>query len=856
MKTNFTERHIARRRQDRDSNMLARIIDTSPVPTFVIDAKHHVTHWNRACELALGIPSADMVGGKNPWKAFYPDARPVLADLIVDGDFTPMARYYSESIRPSNIVPGAYESEGYFPKIQRWLSFLASSLTDDQGRIIGAIETLQDITERKVAEIALQQSETLNASILSSAAYSIIATDSQGLITGFNPGAESLLGYSAVELVGKHDPRVFHDANEVIARAAALTLELGFAVTPDFDVFVATTRLTGKPDEREWTYIRKDGIRVPVSLSITAMRDAVGNITGYLGVATNIAERKLAEANLRIAAIAFEAQAGMIITDADNIIVRVNQAFTLLTGYTAVEAVGQTPALFKSDRHEPAFYQRMWSKLKENGYWQGEIWNRRKNGKVYAEMLTISSVNAPDGRVTHYVGTYSNISQNSEAEAAIHRLAFYDPLTLLPNRRLLLDRLQQAQMACGHNGGKGALLFIDLDNFKTLNDTLGHVMGDLLLEQVAKRLSGSIRAVDTVGRLGGDEFVVILEDLSELMPEAATQAEIIGEQIIAALNKPYDLSGVVHHSTPSIGVTLFGDRPESTGELLKRADFAMYQAKAAGRNTLRFYDPEMQALASARARLATDLHEAVRQGQFALYYQGQVDAEARFTGAETLVRWRHPLRGVISPADFIPLAEETGLILPLGLWILNAACAQLSQWSMRPEFAHLTLAVNVSARQFRQTDFVDQVIVALNDNNADPRKLKLELTESMLHENVEGVIAKMTVLKSMGVGFSLDDFGTGYSSLSYLKRLPLDQLKIDQSFVRDILTDPNDAAIARTIVALSENLGLSVIAEGVETEAQRNFLASTGCFSYQGYFFGLPQPIEVFDRHLLLLTSA
>ncbi|MBC7454536.1 MAG: EAL domain-containing protein [Massilia sp.] len=437
------------------------------------------------------------------------------------------------------------------------------------------------------------------------------------------------------------------------------------------------------------------------------------------------------------------------------------------------------------------------------------------------------------------------------AQEAIRQLAFYDPLTGLPNRRLLSDRLGLALSAALRSRRHGGLLFIDLDDFKTINDTLGHDKGDLLLQQVSARLSGCVRASDTVARQGGDEFVVMLLDLSDMAQEAAHQIESIGAQILEALNRPYQLAGHVYHNSASIGATVFDGRLDSTDEHLKRADLAMYQAKAAGRNTLRFFEADMQTAVSARAALEADLRTGLQQGQFVLYYQAQIDAGGAVSGAEVLLRWQHPLRGVTSPAEFIAAAEESGLILPLGRWVLETACHQLAAWAGAPGTAHLTLAVNVSARQLRQGDFVEQVVELLARSGANPSRLKLEITESMLLDNVEQVIAKMGALKALGVGFSLDDFGTGYSSLSYLKRLPLDQLKIDQSFVRDVLTDANDAAIVRTIVALAHSLGLAVIAEGVETAPQRDFLAAHGCHAYQGYLFSQPVPLDQFETRRL-----
>ena len=563
----------------------------------------------------------------------------------------------------------------------------------------------------------------------------------------------------------------------------------------------------------------------------------------------DVTDRKLAEAELIVAAATFDVvQDGIVITDANGVILRVNRAFTEITGYSAEEAIGKTPRILKSSHHDDAFYAEMWGTLRATGSWQGEIWDRRKNGEVYPKWLSIKSLKRGDGTITHYVAVHADITERKAAEESIKNLAFYDPLTQLPNRRLLIDRLHQTLAACTRSGREGALLFIDMDNFKAVNDTLGHDKGDQLLQEVARRLFACIREGDTAARFGGDEFVVMLEDLSEKPEEAAAQAETVGEKILVALGDKYLISGHEVHATPSIGITLFGDQRENIEELLKQADIAMYQAKGAGRNTLRFFDPDLQATVKARARLETDLRRGIGEEQLILFFQPQVDGDGRIVGAEAMVRWCHPDRGLVSPAEFIPLAEETGLILPLGQWVLETSCAQIVAWANRPETAHITLAVNVSARQFRQADFVAQVLATVNRTGADPRRLKLELTESLLVENVQDIVSKMHALKAHGVGFSLDDFGTGYSSLSYLKRLPLDQLKIDQSFVRDVLVDPNDATIARTVVALAQSLQLGVIAEGVETAEQRDFLAGAGCHAYQGYLFSRPLPLEGFNQ--------
>jgi diguanylate cyclase (GGDEF)-like protein/PAS domain S-box-containing protein len=532
------------------------------------------------------------------------------------------------------------------------------------------------------------------------------------------------------------------------------------------------------------------------------------------------------------------------------VILRVNKAFTAITGYSAEESVGKTPSILKSGRHDRAYYSAMTQALETTGAWQGEIWNKRKSGEVYPEWLSISAVKDEAGLTTHYVGTFTDISERVKAQAQIDTLAFYDPLTHLPNRRLLLDRLDQALHVSTRHARQNALLFVDLDNFKTLNDTLGHSQGDALLVQVAQRLKTCVREGDTVARLGSDEFVVMLEDLSECDIEAATQAETVGNKILNAFVPVFSIDSSAHHSTPSIGITLFnGVVVEGSEQPLKRAELAMFQAKAAGRNMLRFFDAQMQAEVSAHAALEADLHEAVTEQRFLLHYQPQVVGAGRITGVEALVRWQHPSRGMVSPAQFIRLAEESSLILPIGQWVLETACAQLAAWSIQPELAHLTMAVNVSARQFKQSDFVDSVLATLARTHANPKQLKLELTESMLVDNVEVTISKMGVLKAHGICFSLDDFGTGYSSLTYLKRLPLDQLKIDQGFIRNVVTDSNDVAIAKMVVVLAESLGLSVIAEGVEVQAQADLLAHMGCHAYQGYLFSKPIPIEELEEY-------
>ena len=479
-------------------------------------------------------------------------------------------------------------------------------------------------------------------------------------------------------------------------------------------------------------------------------------------------------------------------------------------------------------------------------FYELELCDHDADGVVFWISVSGAPIFDSHGVFKGYRGIGRSITERKADEAKIERLAFYDVLTDLPNRRLLQDHLQYAVAACARGRLHGALLFIDLDNFKDLNDTRGHDVGDRLLTLVARRLQACVRESDTVARLGGDEFIVLLQDLDGTAAQAGLQAEAVGQKILLQLNAPYDLPGGPHHSTPSLGIVLIHGQRQSVDELLKQADLAMYEAKAAGRNTLRFFDPAMQLMVAQRAELESDLRLGLKRGELMLYYQPVVDANRAVVGAEALLRWLHPARGLVSPLEFVPLAEQTGLIIPVGVWVLQTACAQLAQWASDPLSAHLTVAVNVSARQFRQDEFVSQVQGALQQTGADPKLLKLELTESLLLTDTQDAIMKMAALRSLGVRFALDDFGTGYSSLSYLKMLPLQQLKIDQSFVRDVLTDHNDAAIARTVLALGRSLGFDVVAEGVETEGQRQFLLDQGCTLFQGYLFGRPVPVAEF----------
>ena len=560
-------------------------------------------------------------------------------------------------------------------------------------------------------------------------------------------------------------------------------------------------------------------------------------------------ERQEKEAHIHYqASLLDKARDAIVVRDMEGRIVFWNEGAEHLYGWKSAEVMGRREDDFLYDA--PSELGHILEQVLRQEKWSGEQVTRHRNGSSVIVDGSWTLVRNDQGKPQSIFSIHTDISDRKAAENEIQRLAFYDQLTGLPNRQLLRDRLQQAVRASARTRHCGALMFLDLDNFKELNDIYGHDRGDLLLKHVAQRLGECVRSSDTVARLGGDEFVVVVEELAGEVEQAASQAEHIAEKVRATLNRTYDLNGCQHISTPSIGVVLFDGSATQIDELLKCADLAMYKAKAAGRNAIRFYDPDMQAAVIAKVALEADLRESIEKDLFTLVYQPQVDSAYRLIGVEALVRWQHPARRDVPPSVFIPLAEETWLILGLGRRVLERACRQLAQWAQDPATAGLTLAVNISARQFHHPEFVSEVLDIVHECGANPAKLKLELTESMLVEDTAEAAAKMAELQWHGVGFSLDDFGTGYSSLSYLRRLPLEQLKIDHSFIAEVPGNENDVSIVEAIIALGRKLGLHVIAEGVETQQQRDFLCNIGCQAYQGYLFSRPLSAEDFAAYL------
>jgi diguanylate cyclase (GGDEF)-like protein/PAS domain S-box-containing protein len=573
---------------------------------------------------------------------------------------------------------------------------------------------------------------------------------------------------------------------------------------------------------------------------------------GYLRreVAARTHELEKNADSLRVAATVFQSQEAMFVAGPDRKIIEVNDAFIRLTGYNAFELPEHTLPPFTTGDHFQCQRENMWSAVTKEGHWQAEVWTQKRSGDRYAAWLTVSTVRLHTGEITHFVGTQSDITDRKLLQEQATRLAFYDALTSLPNRRLLIDRLEHCRAVTARNRKISALVFIDLDNFKDLNDTLGHEVGDQFLQQVAYRLVQASRQADTVARLGGDEFVILMEQVGATVEEAQFHTKAAAEKIRSVMKIPYSLTGGSHHTTCSIGIVMIDEQDLSAQDLLRRADLAMYQAKRDGRNAVRFFRAELERAVNFRTSLELELRTALVEQQLVLYYQPQFDLTSRLVGVEALLRWNHPERGVISPGLFVPVAEASGLILEIGDWVLRAVCQQIATWTENALIAGLQIAVNVSARQFRQPEFVTETLAIIQDRGIDPANLKLELTESMMVEDVEETICKIQLLKEYGITFALDDFGTGYSSLSYLKRLPVDQLKIDQSFVRDLLNNSSDAAIAKSVVALGQAFDLDIIAEGVETVAQRDFLAEIGCAKYQGYLFARPGSADEIEKLL------
>ncbi|WP_082876913.1 sensor domain-containing protein [Hydrogenophaga crassostreae] len=754
-------------------------------------------------------------------------------------DLAGMVRRYKPELRKvihERLEQCAQTGEAFDEELQvlvpgtgtKWVRTVGNAVRNGEGQILRIQGAVQDITVQKQAQQETMRLAMRLTTTLASIKEAFVTLDRQCCFTYLNQESERLLQKTTAELLGQE---IWQDFNTVLAQR--LRVQLGHALKTNRQVELEDFfPLIGK-----WLEVRAYPFTEGLAVYFRDVTERRRSQEHQMLLETSVARLN------DIVAIA-EAGSG---PDDEPRMVFVNDAFEKKTGYNREEVLGKSPRMLLELDPAKLKLLEMAKGLQQTRQARTELKVFRKTGTPFWVELEVVSVQASADEVTHWVAVGRDITHRKGAEEMIRHLAFYDPLTDLPNRQLLLDRLQKALSQSARTGQHGALMFIDLDNFKILNDTLGHHVGDQLLQQVAQRLKKSVRKTDTVARLGGDEFVVMVDDLSTDPDAAASKSRALSEKVLTMLREPFRIAGHQHFATPSIGVTTFSGNQSDVSELLKQADLAMYQAKALGRNTLCYFAPDMLATVTANAAVGIALREGLREKQFVVHYQPQVNLQGLVTGVEALVRWNHPEKGLVMPAAFIPVAEDTGLILPLGMWVLETACEQLVAWADSAETANLSIAVNVSAYQFRHPNFVDMVMSAIKRTGIRPQGLKLELTESLLADRMEITIQKMGMLKDLGVTLALDDFGVGYSSLSCLKRLPLDQLKIDKDFVADVLTDPNDAAISRAIIALAQSLNLQVVAEGVETQEQRDFLANQGCDQFQGYLFAPALPLEALE---------
>ncbi len=795
----ITEARRADAALEEKTRQIVNLLESTTDAYFALDRAWHVTYFNAEAERVLELPRAQ-------------------AEQQVLWDIAPelASSFYKRFSRA--MTAGEHQQfTGFYPPLGKWFETHLYPHAD------GMWVFFRDVTERRRNETALLESSGRNQAVLDNILDGIVTVGSDGLINGFNHAAERIFGYEAGEVLGK-----------------SVTLLMPEPYRSQHDMFVRRYLMTRDTEEdlgriRELVGVRCSGEVFPLEIALSAAQREAKPL--FIAVMRDLTERRAAEENMRLAAKMFDNSVeGILVTDAQSRILRVNRAFSAITGYTEEEIVGSTPALLKSGRHDEAFYQNLWQRIKEEGRWQGEIWNRRKNGEVYPEWLSINVLRDNEGQITHYVAIFSDITEKKEAEQRIYHLAYYDALTELPNRTMFYGRLLQAMAEARRSHRLVALLYIDLDRFKNINDTLGHFIGDELLKEAARRLTRSVRDCDTVARLGGDEFVIMLTDLHH-----ENEVVHIAQKVLAVMAAPFQLEQHEVFVTTSIGISLCPLDSDVLDDLIKFADTAMYHAKEAGRNTYQFYRAEMNAAAFERLVLESSLRRALEREEFSLHYQPQNDlASGEVIGVEALLRWHHPDLGLVMPTQFIPVLEETGMIGAVGEWVLRTACRQVAAWQ-QAGIGRLRMAVNLSPRQFDQSNLVDLMRNILRETGADPAWLELEITEGCLMENAEESVATLRRLKAMGIGISVDDFGTGYSSLSYLKRFPIDTLKIDQSFVHDVNAD---GAIAGTIIAMGHSLNLRVLAEGVENCDQLKFLMRHGCDEVQGYLFSEPLPAQ------------
>lgn len=932
-----------------DLEHLNRILASTPVPVFVIDRDHRVSHWNRACEVVMGYPAAQIVGTRDQWKPFYPSARPVMADLVVSGDLEAgIETYYANKFRRSELLPGSFEAEDFFPQMGpqgTWLHFTAAPLYNRAGDVIGAIETLQDISGQRRADEALRREHQIMNTMIEHFPSGITVMDANLELIKFNRRFKAMLDFPDSLVVPPNPLQKFIRFNaergeygevdveatvrDGMARARrgeahsferirpdGSVLEVKGSPLPDggfvtsytditdrkraeadmlrllaeqqliFDnahvgiawvrqrkiircnqrlaemfLFKDPANLVGQPtrifyqsdaqwddigtrmyaeleqqgsSQSEYNMQRLDGEAIRVMLTGRPL-DQSDVEQGSIWVYTDVTTRYRQEAALRLSERVFaHTSEALMVTDSNGVIVNVNQAFADITGYVREEVVGQTPRILKSGRHDEAFYAGMWRKVIDHGRWEGEVWDRRKDGSVYPKWLSITTVRDSDGKIINYIGSFDDITERKAAQEKIQYLAHHDPLTGLPNRLLLRDRFSHVMEQGRRNQRSAALMFLDLDHFKRINDSLGHRIGDRLLIAVVRRLRGCLRESDTLSRQGGDEFILLLDDMG-----GREVAARIADKIIAALVEPFQIGDHQLTTSVSIGIVVAPEDGTDFDMLMQKADTAMYASKEKARGTWHFFHPNMDEQARRRLDLANNLRQALQHNEFHLVYQPQIYADSgRVFGAEALLRWQPSGAAPISPVEFIPVAEEIGLILPLGEWVMQQACEQARRW--QDAGLDCRVAVNVSGVQIYRSDVIAVLQHAAREAGISPALIQVELTESTLIDDSILIQDVISGLKAIGVGVAIDDFGTGYSSLAYLKRFRVDKLKIDRSFVADAASNEEGAALSRAVISIARSLNMRAIAEGVETAEQLAFLREAGCNEIQGYYFSKP----------------
>lgn len=795
---------------ERDLQVLLQT--TRAVPWRMNVSTETFTSMGSQLESVVGYPEDSWTDLTTWLSHIHPDDRERVASIIRDAMTGSDHDFEYRVITPSN--------DGV------WIRSVVSPIRDDNDTIVAIAGLCIDINEQKLTEQKLRLSEKQYRSVIALSGDGFWLSDINGTLLEVNDAYAKLSGYSNDELVGMHISELdVFDAPEAVARQNENIIKNGSCLF-------------------ETKHRKKNGELWDVEISASYIDNQGGQFCVF---ARDITERKRTQEELRLIAMVFNnTSEGIVITNPQGTIIDVNEAYCEITGYSRNEMLGEKPSKIKSDKHDKEFYKQMWSSLLDDGYWVGEIWDRRKNGEVFPKWLNINAVNDEEGKLSHYVGIFSDISSLKNIESELEYMAYHDHLTGLPNRLLFMDRVENEIKHCHRNGFQCAILFLDIDRFKLINDSLGHSAGDALLIEVSKRIKANLRENDTVARMGGDEFTILLSNIG-----GSDAAAVVAKNIMKQIMLPFTLHGEELRLGSSIGISLYPDDGTNFSTLTRHADAAMYEAKDAGRGQYRFFSNEMDSSVHEHLSLERDLRRALENGEFYLVFQPQVNVhDNRVVHCEALTRWKHPERGLVPPDKFIPIAETTGLISEIGDWIIHESCRIISHW--RDTLTTLpTVSINLSAQQFRQESLVDKILAILADYNVDATAVEFEITETAAMENAESTMERLSRLTEKGFSIAIDDFGTGYSSLSYLKRFPVNKLKLDRSFVMDIQTDPNDAAISSAIIQMANSLGLEIVAEGVETVEQRDFLAAKGCSIMQGYLYSKPLESSDFLDYLI-----